>query len=87
MSRAQQAAAQPLRNPRYHHPVVRPMVCLAMACAVALLLSACDGCQQHARGVGMCGKCTRSTECARSLRCVAGVCETAPPSCHVQIGL
>lgn len=55
------------------------------------LLSACDGCQRHAhpegRGVGMCGKCVRSAECAPRLNCVAGVCETAPPSCHVQIGL
>ena len=83
MSRAQPAAAQPLRNPRYHRAVLRPL----MACLMALLLSACDGCQQTARGVGMCGKCTRSSECARTLSCVAGVCETAPPSCHVQIGL
>jgi len=60
---------------------------------VAVLLAGCDGCQQYpagdrqGQGRGMCGKCARSTECARGLSCVAGVCETAPPSCHVQIGL
>jgi hypothetical protein len=62
---------------------------VVLVIVVGLFLSACEGCQQPPAGVGkgMCAKCDRSLECARGLRCVAGVCETAPPSCHVQIGL
>jgi hypothetical protein len=62
---------------------------LALVLVVGVLLSACDGCQQPPAGIGkgMCVKCERSRECAQGLSCVAGVCETAPPSCHVQIGL
>jgi hypothetical protein len=51
--------------------------------------TACDGCHRFVRGgdIPMCGVCDRSTECRSGLTCVNRVCETAPPSCHVQIGL
>ena len=57
---------------------------LAISCFVG-----CDNCNRGGRdgGASMCGKCVRSAECEAGLTCVNGVCETAPPSCHVQIGL
>jgi hypothetical protein len=56
--------------------------------AFALGLSGCDGCQGARRGdVPMCGSCARTRDCRSGLGCVNGVCETAPPSCHVKIGL
>jgi hypothetical protein len=49
----------------------------------------CDGCghRPHPGDAPMCGKCVQSVECRLGLECVNGVCETVPPSCHVQIGL
>ena len=49
----------------------------------------CDGCDRLVRGgdIPMCGVCARSSDCRSGLACVNRVCETAPPSCHVQIGL
>ena len=57
-------------------------VCLvAIACAAA-----CGDCTRRG-DTGMCGACVRSATCKLGLTCVNEVCETAPPSCHVQIGL
>jgi hypothetical protein len=57
-----------------------------LALALALSLPSCDGCTRH--GVTpRCGHCAQSFECAAPLACTNGVCETAPPSCHVDIGL
>jgi hypothetical protein len=54
----------------------------------ALCFASCDGCNHRARGdTARCGKCATSTECRPGLGCLNGVCETAPPSCHVEIGL
>jgi len=54
----------------------------------ALLFASCDGCNHRARGdTARCGKCGSSAECRPGLGCLNGVCETAPPSCHVEIGL
>jgi hypothetical protein len=53
-----------------------------------LVVGGCDGCAGGHRGsVSMCGTCVRTVDCAAGLTCINGVCETAPPSCHVQIGL
>jgi hypothetical protein len=51
--------------------------------------AACDGCDKLVGGgdTPMCGPCAHSAECRRGLACVNRVCETAPPSCHVKIGL
>ena len=51
--------------------------------------AACDGCDKLVRGgdTPRCGPCAHSAECRSGLACVNRVCETAPPSCHVQIGL
>lgn len=61
-------------------------------CVLATLCFAdCTQCERGAgrrrSGGSMCEKCLQSTECETGLSCVNGVCETAPPSCHVQIGL
>ena len=56
----------------------------------ALLLSAsCEDCGADLRNGPQprCGKCEHSDVCSAGLRCLNGVCETAPPSCHVDIGL
>jgi hypothetical protein len=54
--------------------------------ALTLALAGCDGCVRHG-STPRCGHCDQSPECANALACVNGVCETAPPSCHVDIGL
>jgi hypothetical protein len=55
---------------------------------LALGLASCESCVDARRGdVPMCGACARTGECSSGLGCVNGVCETAPPSCHVKIGL
>lgn len=62
-------------------------VCVAF-CTIASLMASCDGCMGGRRGNrSMCGTCVRAVDCAAGLTCLAGVCETAPPSCHVKIGL
>ncbi|MDB4983453.1 MAG: hypothetical protein JWM82_4205 [Myxococcales bacterium] len=58
----------------------------ARLCLVALLcFVGCDGCRHG--DTARCGKCATSSVCRPGLACVNGVCETAPPSCHVDIGL
>lgn len=56
--------------------------------AMAFLVD-CQSCGKGDRigDMGMCGKCNQSADCRTGLSCVNEVCETAPPSCHVKIGL
>ena len=56
---------------------------------LALCLVGCDRCGAGARkgDTARCGKCSDSAQCRPGLGCLSGVCETAPPSCHVDIGL
>jgi hypothetical protein len=63
---------------------VRAVCILAMICFVN-----CNNCNKGGRtgDTPMCGACVQSAECRTGLSCVNGVCETAPPSCHVRIGL
>lgn len=66
------------------------LIALVIAAASGALVSGfsgCDGCVPGAHDTAMCGKCERSAQCEPGLACVNGVCETAPPSCHVDIGL
>lgn len=60
-----------------------------LALALALqVLAGCQDCAGLRRGVTpMCGPCGRSIDCKSGLDCVNRTCETAPPSCHVKIGL
>ena len=62
----------------------RRVLWVALACGTG-----CDGCNKlvHGGDTPMCGVCARSSDCRSGLACVNRVCETAPPSCHVQIGL
>jgi hypothetical protein len=62
---------------------------MRLVLALALLAAvSCDGCfHDRSRSTPRCGACTESTACRPGLACTNGVCETAPPSCHVQIGL
>jgi hypothetical protein len=56
---------------------------LALAC-----YAGCGECTRSpSRGEAMCGKCRHSGDCRAGLDCVNETCETAPPSCHVKIGL
>jgi hypothetical protein len=60
---------------------------LSILAAVCFL--GCDNCDRgkRTRDAGMCAPCVHSADCETGLSCVNGVCETAPPSCHVKIGL
>jgi hypothetical protein len=64
-------------------------IAIALAIVLAILGAAsCDGCLRGRHGSTlMCGTCVQSAECAWPLACVNGFCETAPPSCHRNIGL
>ena len=77
-------AVAPNSNSRGLSRFWRRLLWLALACSAG-----CDGCDKLVRGgaTPMCGVCARSSECRGGLTCVNRVCETAPPSCHVQIGL
>ena len=81
-----------------HGFVTAPALCCA-ACVPGLPARACwpprssgsascDGCPGARRGAtAMCGACVETAACVRPLECTNGVSETAPPSCHVNIGL
>ena len=70
-----------------------PNVFVFAACVACFLLvvvagASCDGCLNGRHGATVrCGVCATSATCLEGLACVNGVCETAPPSCHVEIGL
>jgi len=58
----------------------------ALAVLALLASMGCENCDQRGT-IGVCGRCTRTSECAAGLFCTNGTCETAPPMCHVEIGL
>jgi|GEM_PF-3644264 len=77
-------------SPRVRHRpwLLRSSVVCVAFCTIASLMAGCDGCVGGHRGhTSMCGTCVRAVDCAAGLTCLARVCETAPPSCHVKIGL
>ncbi|HVZ72326.1 MAG TPA: hypothetical protein VHJ20_08120 [Polyangia bacterium] len=59
----------------------------AIVVLVLALAAACDGCGAGHHDTPRCSPCARSSDCRAPFACVNAVCETAPPSCHVQIGL
>ena len=85
--------ASPCEDWRYSNTVGSARIASRFWGSVLLLFlvsgASCDGCHKlvHGGDTPMCGVCARSSECRGGLTCVNRVCETAPPSCHVQIGL